>query len=60
VDFERRAFGVFMIRGAAAINSAAIPAYRDMLASIDTQLAAGTCDWEQRFDEVFVDGLETR
>jgi len=60
VDFERRVFGVFMIRGFGAINSAAIPAYREMLAAIDAELATGTCGWEQRFDEVFVDDLEAR
>lgn len=60
VDFERRVFGVFMIRGAGAINSAAIPAYRDMLTSIEAQLTTATCGWEERFDEVFVDGLDTR
>lgn len=60
VDFERKVFGVFMIRGLGAINSAAIPAYRDMLAAIEAQIDGGTCGWEERFDEVFVDDLEAR
>lgn len=60
VDFERRVFGVFMIRGLGAINSAAIPAYREMFAAIEAELDAGPCGWVQRFDEVFVDDLEAR
>jgi hypothetical protein len=60
VDFERHVFGVFMIRGLGAINSAAIPAYRDMLAAIEAELDGGTCAWVERFDELFVDDIEAR
>jgi CubicO group peptidase (beta-lactamase class C family) len=58
VDFDRELYGVFMIRGGAFINSFAIPAYREMLAAIETEIDGGNCDWVQRFDEVFVDGVE--
>jgi hypothetical protein len=60
VDFGREVFGVFMIRGFGAINGAAIPAYREMLAAIEADLDGGTCGWERRFDEVFVDDVEGR
>jgi CubicO group peptidase (beta-lactamase class C family) len=60
VDFERKVFGVFMIRGFGAINTAAIPAYREMFATIEAELDAGTCGWEERFDEVFADDVEAR
>jgi CubicO group peptidase (beta-lactamase class C family) len=60
VDFGREVFGVFMIRGFGAINGAAIPAYREMLAAIEAELDGGTCGWERRFDEVFVDDVEGR
>lgn len=60
VDFGRGVFGVFMIRGFGPINGAAVPAYREMVAAIEAELDGGTCGWETRFDEVFVDDLEAR
>jgi CubicO group peptidase (beta-lactamase class C family) len=59
VDFGRRLFGVFMVRGSGGINAQTIPAYRDMLTAIETELAGGSCDWIERFDEIFVDDVET-
>ncbi|MBK6725677.1 MAG: beta-lactamase family protein [Xanthomonadales bacterium] len=59
-DFRHRAFGVFMIRGAAGINGAAIPAYREMLAAIEIRLEAGPCVWIERFDEIFVADFDAR
>jgi len=59
VDFSREIYGVFMIRGGPAINSFSIPAYREMLAAIETEVDAGSCDWVLRFDEVFVDSIES-
>ena len=47
-------YGVFMIRGPAGINDVALPAYRDMLAAIDT----GGCDPVERPDGVAGDGFE--
>lgn len=58
VDFDRRLYGVFMIRGGPGINFAAIPAYRDMLQAIDAELAGGACARIERFDEVLVDDME--
>lgn len=55
VDFDRQIYGAFMIRGGPIINSFSIPAYREMLASIEAELDAGTCGWIARFDEIFVD-----
>ena len=60
VDFQREVFGVFMIRGFGPINAAAVPAYREMIAAIEAELDGGTCGWEERFDEVFVDDVEAR
>jgi CubicO group peptidase (beta-lactamase class C family) len=60
VDFDREVFGVFMIRGFGAINSAAIPAYREMFAAIEAQLDARECGLVERFDEVFVDDFDAR
>lgn len=58
VDFGREVFGVFMIRGFGAINSAAIPAYRGMFAAIEAELDGRACGPVERFDEVFVDEFE--
>jgi hypothetical protein len=60
VDFERRVFGVFMIFGGGAVNDAAVPAYRDMLAAIEARFDAGPCGWVERFDEIFVADFEVR
>lgn len=58
LDFDRGLYGVFMIRGSAGINFAAIPAYRDMLQAIDVELASHACAAIERFDEVLVDDFE--
>lgn len=54
----RESWGVFMVRGGAGFNTAAVPVYEQMLADIDADLASGSCDWVERFDEVLVGGFE--
>lgn len=58
VDLDRQVFGVFMIFGSGGVNEASVPAYREMLATIENRLDAGPCEWQQRFDEIFVDAFD--
>lgn len=58
VDFEAGLFGVFMIRGLPGINGEAYPVYMQMIEDLRDATAAGSCQEFERFDEVFVDGLE--
>ena len=58
VDFERRIYGVFMIKGDPGINDTAILVYDSMLASIKAEYDARACtpiEWE---DEIFVGEFE--
>ena len=54
IDRLRGFYGAFMIRGAPGINDSALPVYRQMLAAIDAETAAGTCTPIVFEDEVFV------
>ncbi len=58
VDFRRNIFGVFMIRGSAGINATALPAYLDMLASVETVIASGVCVEAEVTDPILVDAFE--
>jgi CubicO group peptidase (beta-lactamase class C family) len=55
IDFQRNVYGVFMIRGTAGINSAALPAYTQMLESILSAVDGGDCRETELFDRVFAD-----
>jgi CubicO group peptidase (beta-lactamase class C family) len=59
VDVQRGLFGVFMIEGAAGINTLAMPAYTEMLVSIGAELDAQACDPVERFVGVAGDGFES-
>ncbi|MBN8480523.1 MAG: beta-lactamase family protein [Xanthomonadales bacterium] len=58
IDRLRGLYGVFMIRGAPGINDSALPVYRQMLAAIDAETAAGACTPIAFEDEIFVGAFE--
>jgi CubicO group peptidase (beta-lactamase class C family) len=58
IDYERHVFGVFMIRGGAGINSAALPVYRAMLADIAAEYDANACAHIELTDAMTLDDFE--
>lgn len=58
IDFQRNTYGVFMMRGGVGINSAALPAYTQMLQSIRTAVDGGGCQEIELFDRVFADRFQ--
>lgn len=58
VDFERGIFGLFMIKGRAGINDAALPVYQQMRADIGSELDAQECAEIEVFEGISGDGFE--
>ena len=58
VDFHRGLFGVFMVRGAAGVNSSAFQSYTSMLNSIAAETDSSSCTPVELFDEVLNAGFE--
>jgi CubicO group peptidase (beta-lactamase class C family) len=59
VDRRDSFFGVFMIEGPAGINTAALPAYLDMVADLRAGLGGASCDPIERFPGIAGDGFES-